>query len=795
MAAAAETYIGSVISLTSKSEIRYEGVLYTINTEESSIGLRNVRSFGSEGRKKDGQQIPASDKIYEYILFRGSDIKDLQVKSSPPAQPASLHNDPAIIQSHYPRPTSVSTSLPPAASTTAADQAAQNGQSGIQMSPPFQGSLPPTSQSIQSGIQMPPPFQGNLPPTSQSVQPGIQMPPPFQGNLPPTSQNARPGIQMHVQSGIQMPPPFQGNLPPTSQNVQPGIQMPPPFPGNLPPSLQNGQPGIQIPPPFQVNLPPTSQNVQSGIQMPPPFQGNLPPTSQNVQSGIQMPPPFQGNPFQPPPSLPSWNSSPMASSVNGSGLAMPPMYWPGYYTPPTGFAHLQQPTFLRPPHGLAVPQALQQSYPGLNASLPAGFPSMPDFPSLLQPSNIQSQTLGVSAVPASSSASATETQVSQLPTIPSAVPASVISLGLTPPSVSPSTSMIEPSISVSQGMPSTVNNKPVVLPDSSVASLSSDKPGSVHASVSTYQPSQAPSANIASGVISGAESIALVSPGQLLPTNSSTSSQTVQTTAVAPPSKPPSLVSSSQTASIDPSSHPASSAVSRQKVSSAAVPSSRQVEPRNENKEAKQTEQKAKQHVIAPSENKEPLLPAPKPILQKPAGASSYAQYNNRERGRGRGRGRANVQSRPVAKFAEDFDFMAMNEKFNKDEVWGHLGKSNGQFSDDPNEYEDNGLEDDVVSPGKPEVKPLYVKDDFFDSLSSNTIDNGARNGRIKFSEQRKIDTETFGDSARHRSMGMRGGGRGGPRGGGPRGRGGYYGRGYGYTGRGRGYFYPNQQP
>jgi len=88
-------FIGCKISLISKSEIRYEGILYTIDTKESTIALAKVRSFGTEDRQTDKPVAPRNE-VYEYIIFRASDIKDLIV-DDPPATSPGL-SDPAIIQ-------------------------------------------------------------------------------------------------------------------------------------------------------------------------------------------------------------------------------------------------------------------------------------------------------------------------------------------------------------------------------------------------------------------------------------------------------------------------------------------------------------------------------------------------------------------------------------------------------------------------------------------------------------------------------------------------------------------------
>lgn len=78
-------YIGSRIALISKSQIRYEGILYTIDTNESTVALKDVQSFGSENRPRPGggPPVPPTTDVYEYIIFRVHDIADLHVITAP----------------------------------------------------------------------------------------------------------------------------------------------------------------------------------------------------------------------------------------------------------------------------------------------------------------------------------------------------------------------------------------------------------------------------------------------------------------------------------------------------------------------------------------------------------------------------------------------------------------------------------------------------------------------------------------------------------------------------------------
>lgn len=75
-------FIGSKVSLISKNEIRYEGTLYALDIRDATISLAHVRSFGTEDRPTS-HPIPMREEEYEFIVFRGSDVKSIDVVEPP----------------------------------------------------------------------------------------------------------------------------------------------------------------------------------------------------------------------------------------------------------------------------------------------------------------------------------------------------------------------------------------------------------------------------------------------------------------------------------------------------------------------------------------------------------------------------------------------------------------------------------------------------------------------------------------------------------------------------------------
>lgn len=158
-------YLGSKISLISKSEIRYEGILYTIDTKDSTVALSKVRSFGTEDRPTDRPVAPR-DEIYEYIIFRGTDIKDIRVCQPPKPHPTlegGLPNDPAIVQH------SASSTMSSNAAVGSQKQPAPIGSGGSSSYGPI------GSTTFSQGAPKPPFPSGNVPAQPQNPSPVMDM--------------------------------------------------------------------------------------------------------------------------------------------------------------------------------------------------------------------------------------------------------------------------------------------------------------------------------------------------------------------------------------------------------------------------------------------------------------------------------------------------------------------------------------------------------------------------------------------------------------------------------------------
>jgi len=83
------------IQIITNSEIRYRGKLYQVNPMEKTIALREVISYGTEDRRADTIIQPVQT-VYDCIVFRSTDIKELEVVANDEA--GSNNNGPDASQ-------------------------------------------------------------------------------------------------------------------------------------------------------------------------------------------------------------------------------------------------------------------------------------------------------------------------------------------------------------------------------------------------------------------------------------------------------------------------------------------------------------------------------------------------------------------------------------------------------------------------------------------------------------------------------------------------------------------------
>lgn len=211
-------YIGKTISLISNKGLRYVGLLDNINADDATVALKSVRSFGTEGRMaasgNPSLEVHPGTDVYDYVVFRGSDVKDLtvldtpidQVKPEPYQAPApggypAYQQQPqtqAQPQQRAPVPSATST-----APTPASGQRQAPAPAPAQAPMPAQSLAAPAQSRAQAPTETAPQSKAPNPTQEQQLQPQDAPVAPQETSRKENTLPAQSRPQDHPQSGLQ----------------------------------------------------------------------------------------------------------------------------------------------------------------------------------------------------------------------------------------------------------------------------------------------------------------------------------------------------------------------------------------------------------------------------------------------------------------------------------------------------------------------------------------------------------------------------------------------------------------
>jgi protein LSM14 len=199
-------YIGKTISLISNKGLRYVGLLDNINADDATVALKSVRLFGTEGRMaQNGNpqfEVGPGTDIYDYVVFRGSDVKDLSVLDVPLDQ---VQPEPYVPASYPPQPMATGPS-PTAAptNTRAAPNATTTTESHTSQAQPAQAHQAPAPTGTNTARSQPSKSTPAAPTTTQEEQPQPgSVPKPAQRQQQTRPAQAKP--QDHPQAARRAP--------------------------------------------------------------------------------------------------------------------------------------------------------------------------------------------------------------------------------------------------------------------------------------------------------------------------------------------------------------------------------------------------------------------------------------------------------------------------------------------------------------------------------------------------------------------------------------------------------------